>query len=307
MKGSLIGASPWYKLFIVFVLVISSSIITLLIGSLFIPVIFDFPLSDLMTLMDDSSSMAGLDVNILKYLQGVGTVGTFMIPGLVGAYLISSYPKDFLGLETFPKKVGATILLVFLLTIGSAVISDLLYRLSLEFTFPEFLGGLKDYLDDIQESTQSQMGEFLQMKSPIDFIEMLLIMAILPAVCEETLFRGLIQPLFIKGFQNVHAGIIITSILFGLLHQQLYSFLSITALSIVLGYLKYWSKSLWVPIIMHFFNNGILVASVYFYNISLEEMSDGSSQSMPVIVIGLIVFGLALFGLKKMVKPTEYY
>lgn len=304
MKGSLIGGSPWFKLFIVFALVIGSTAISLLVGTLTIPMLFDISYSGLMDYFDSPELYDRVD--ILLYLQGITTIGTFMIPASIGAFLISPYPSDYLGLQRFPKKAGLIILLLLFLTLGGTVISDTLYKLSLSFPFPESWSDLKEFLDGTQSAMESQMASFLDMKTPLNFINVLLVMAILPALCEEVLFRGILQPLFIRGVKNTHWGILITSILFGILHQQFYSFLSIFALSVVLGYLKFWSKSLWVPITMHFFNNASIVVAIYFFNLSLEDVSTTSTDwDFAYIIGGILVFALCLWGINKLSSEKE--
>ena len=304
MKGRLIGGSPWFKLFVVFAMVIASTAIFLMLGTLSIPLFFDIPLTGLLEFVESPGFYERVD--ILLFLQGLTTIGTFMIPALVGAYLISPYPSDYLGIQNFPKKGGIIVLLLIILTLGGTVISDTLYKISMAIPFPEALASLKEYLDSAQGAMQDQMASFLDMQSPMDFVMVLFVMAVLPALCEETLFRGILQPLVIRGLKNTHWGIILSSILFGVLHQQFYSFLSIFALSIVLGYLKFWTKSLWVPIIMHFFNNASIVVAIYFFNVSLDDVS-GASTGWDLLYIfgGVLVFSLSLWGINKLSSEKE--
>jgi membrane protease YdiL (CAAX protease family) len=169
---------------------------------------------------------------------------------------------------------------------------------------------IKAYLDNTQETMGQQMEVLLRMDSFFDFFYIFFLLAVLPAICEETLFRGVVQPLFIKGFKNVHLGILVTSLIFGVMHQQFYSFMSITALSIVLGYLKEWSKSLWIPIIMHLINNGTIVISIYYFNVSLEEANDLSGGwDQGYFVVGIVLFASVLYLLRRIIQKngTHFY
>lgn len=304
MKGSLIGSSPWSKLFIVFALVIASTFFTLLLGAFSIPLFFDIPFSGLLDFVQSQELYERVD--IVLYLQGLTTIGTFALPALLTVYLISPFPSDYLGLSSFPKYSFVIVLLLLALTASGTVISDSLYRLSLAIPFPDSLTALKEYLDNAQVTMQDQMASFLNMHSPQDFVSVLVVMAVLPAVCEETLFRGLIQPLFIRGLKSSWLGIVLSSIIFGILHQQFYSFLSIFALSVVLGYLKYWTKSLWIPMIMHFFNNASIVVAIYFFDVSLDEIN-GSTEAFNLnfVLGGILVFGLCLFAINKLSKEKS--
>jgi len=83
----------------------------------------------------------------------------------------------------------------------------------------------------------------------------IVIMAFLPAIFEEFLFRGTLQPLFTKWFANKHVAIIVTAFIFSAIHFQFYGFIPRFLLGIYLGYLLVWSQSLWLPIIAHFMHN----------------------------------------------------
>ncbi|MGB0176373.1 MAG: type II CAAX prenyl endopeptidase Rce1 family protein [Owenweeksia sp.] len=296
MKGTLIGESPWYQLFMIFVLAVAGTFVFLAIGIALVPVFFPIEIGDMMTLLQNPGNSGATE--ILKFLQGFNTIGTFLVPGLLGAYLLSRYPSDYLQINDFPRKGAVIVILIIVLTLSGTIISDALYQFSSGLNFPDFLRWLESYVRESEEMISEQVKAFLVMESFLDFLKIFMVMAVFPAVCEETLFRGVIQPLFIKGFRNVHIGIIVTSVVFGFLHQQFNSFLSIMALSIVLGYLKEWSKSLWVPVIMHLVNNGAIVVAVYFFDMPLDEIDASASQWQEIYFWpGIVVFALCLTGL----------
>ena len=104
----------------------------------------------------------------------------------------------------------------------------------------------------------------LNMNSPGDLFYNLLIIAVLPALGEEFLFRGILQKLFKEMTQNVHVAIIITAVIFSAIHMQFYGFLPRMMLGILFGYLLHWTGNLWVPVIAHFINNAAAVVFAYF-------------------------------------------
>ena len=89
-------------------------------------------------------------------------------------------------------------------------------------------------------------------------------MAILPAVGEELLFRGLLQQKLFSCFKNIHISIWITAFLFSALHLQFFGFFPRFLLGALLGYMFYWSGSLWLPIIAHFTNNALALLMSFF-------------------------------------------
>ncbi len=82
--------------------------------------------------------------------------------------------------------------------------------------------------------------------------------AIVPGICEEFLFRGAIMT-NLKPYGKAPA-IIISAVLFGLMHQNAGQLLYATAAGLVLGWVAYETGSIWCGILMHFLNNFISVA-----------------------------------------------
>jgi hypothetical protein len=101
------------------------------------------------------------------------------------------------------------------------------------------------------------------MTSVCDLFFNLLIIAVLPALGEELLFRGYLQQKMCQWIRKPILAIIITAILFSAIHMQFLAFLPRFALGVVLGYLFYWSGSLWLPIIAHFLNNALVITFAY--------------------------------------------
>jgi membrane protease YdiL (CAAX protease family) len=125
--------------------------------------------------------------------------------------------------------------------------------------------------------------------------------ALLPAVGEEFLFRGVIQRSFTRMTKNHHHGIWISAFFFSALHMQFYGFLPRLLLGGLFGYLLVWSGSMWIPILAHFFNNAFAVISLYLIdnnlmNPEIENFgSDSESFYYTFISLALIVALVILF------------
>ena len=127
----------------------------------------------------------------------------------------------------------------------------------------------------------------------------LLMVAVLAAVGEELIFRGILVKLFREWTGNIHLAVIIPALLFSTLHLQFYGFFGRLALGIILGYLFVWSGSLWVPIAVHFLNNAmaVIVSSLDHRGlISTDLESFGSSQNIYVIAGSflLLIFSMSV-------------
>ena len=118
---------------------------------------------------------------------------------------------------------------------------------------------------------------------------------------EELLFRSTVQPLFIGWTKNVWVGIIITSIFFSAIHFSFFGFLSRTALGIVLGLLFYYTKNIWLSILMHFLNNGLIVTQLYIVTLQGKSLEKAMDENFSIVsgINGLFILWLSFNALKK--------
>lgn len=96
-----------------------------------------------------------------------------------------------------------------------------------------------------------------------DLLINLFCIAIVPAVSEELFFRGMLQRYAAATIGRVEVAIILTSIIFSLLHGDLYNFLPRFCMGVIFGYLYWYTNNLWAPIIAHFVHNSLVVLTYY--------------------------------------------
>jgi len=94
--------------------------------------------------------------------------------------------------------------------------------------------------------------------------KMILYVAVVPAVCEEFLFRGLIYHGYRR--RNRFVAILLSSVLFGLIHMNVNQFSYAFTIGIVMSLLVEITGSMWSSMLMHFLFNGTNVGLVYFLN-----------------------------------------
>jgi membrane protease YdiL (CAAX protease family) len=121
-----------------------------------------------------------------------------------------------------------------------------------EGTIAEFMRNLEEAANDILKLVTSQ-------RSSWDLISNIMVFAVLAGICEEFLFQGALQPLMMKWTKNPHVGILLTAFIFSVLHFQFYGFIPRFMLGVYLGYLFYWSRSLWLPILAHILHNALSI------------------------------------------------
>jgi membrane protease YdiL (CAAX protease family) len=135
---------------------------------------------------------------------------------------------------------------------------------------------------------------FSNVNSSVDFLMSLFIMAFLPALFEEVFFRAVVQNLLVNWWKKPILAILVTSIIFSLIHGSVYLFLSRIILGFALGLMYYKSKNIWVNIIAHFLNNGIIVTMMFVYSlqhkkIDVNEVELKTSWWFVILAGGLLV------------------
>ena len=121
----------------------------------------------------------------------------------------------------------------------------------------------------------------------------LIVIAILPAIGEEIVFRRLGIPIFQKWMGQDHAAVILSAFVFAFLHFDFEGLLARTVLGLVLGYAWYFSGRLWVPIMIHFVHNGGQVVMAYLYP-ETAKIDPNMEQAPPLIFAVLCALGLIL-------------
>ncbi len=299
IKGILAQGSLAQQLLSLFALALFGSIVFSAIGIGLAAVLYDFNSEEILSFLANPSLG---DQQVFKLVQGFSTVGTFLFPALVGAQLISYHPEELLGLKKFGQPIWLLLVLLILASYSMGALSDLLYRFSAAIPLPDSLASWRENLEQSQVYMLEQYDSILRMQNPLDFIQVLVIMALIPAVAEESLFRGVVQPLLGRHI-NKHAAIWITAVIFGLLHNQYLAFLSITVLGALLGYLRHWSDSLWLPTILHFFNNASIVVMVYFFDYNYSgALSEGQHISTLESVVLIALLGVSMAALYELGK-----
>jgi len=142
-----------------------------------------------------------------------------------------------------------------------------------------------------EENTDLLLGGILNMTSVAEFLLAFVTAAVVPAIGEELLLRGVVQRRIIREFVgNAHLAIWITAVLFSTMHVEFAGFAPRLLLGVILGYAYYWSRSLWVPIGLHLAFNGmqVIVAYVTGEFDPNAELTDTPAWWMGVLSLGLM-------------------
>ena len=125
------------------------------------------------------------------------------------------------------------------------------------------------------------------MKNFTDYLISLVIMALAPAVFEETFFRGGMQNLLHRWTGKPILAILLTSLLFSFIHFSWFGFLPRVALGVVLGLIFYQTGNLWLAILAHFFNNALVVSLMYYLKLQGKPI-DGVMKDTDPLWVGVV-------------------
>jgi hypothetical protein len=106
----------------------------------------------------------------------------------------------------------------------------------------------------------SELVEQLKITSVLNGILIILTTIIVAPLVEEMLFRGFLQKVLEESWEDITKAILVTSLLFALVHLNPYWIVQIYLLGMLLGYLSWRTNSIIPGIILHGLNNGFAVA-----------------------------------------------
>jgi membrane protease YdiL (CAAX protease family) len=249
-------------------------------------------------------------ISLMKLMQFISSVFTFVLPPIIIARILGKGVLNYLSLNTSPKIVyyGAIILFIFAIM----PVMNLIIQLNESVKFPESLRYIETWMRSSEDSNKAMMDLMLTGSGKFNLLVNLVLIAVLPAIGEEFLFRGIIQKNLGEWLKNKHVAIFISAFLFSAIHFQFYGFFPRLLLGMFFGYLVYFSNSLWPAIFAHFMNNALAVIAYYFTragSISKDVESFGTKASdIYFVIIGIILavlLGRILFRKRERIIVSE--
>lgn len=233
----------------------------------------------------------------LKWLQCIQTLSLFLLPALLCAWWCDDNHRPFRWLRMDKMiswhVVGLAALVMVCAIPGINLLADLNNRIVL----PECLSSLEQFFRQMEEEAALLTERFMQADNVWVMMINMGLMAVLPALAEEMSFRGVLQQL-LGG--RTHVAIWLTAVIFSAIHMQFYGFIPRMLMGALFGYVFVWTGSLWVPIVMHFVNNGMAVLVYYILSskgVSIDtNYADtlGAGTTWWLGVISLLTVGILL-------------
>jgi membrane protease YdiL (CAAX protease family) len=159
-------------------------------------------------------------------------------------------------------------------------------------------GPLRHIVDLLRKAMEMTYQLLASASSPLEFLFVVVTVALVPAVCEEFLFRGLVQGSLEESFGGLR-GAVVAGVIFGLYHLNPISIVPLVALGVFFGYVVYRSGSLMLSVTAHFFNNFVACMALYLRlddDFIVLQPQGGASAAMLLANCAFftLVFGAAL-------------
>ena len=169
----------------------------------------------------------------------------------------------------------------------------------------DFLNKIKEFFDLLE----AMVMEVVKSHSRAEFITVVFVIAVTPAICEEFLFRGLILTNLLKFLRPVIA-IIFTGLIFALFHFDPFNLIPLIILGIYITVTSYASNSIYTAIVLHFINNFISAMGVYIlgeeFTSSTKNVSPDEFQQLLLWgLISIILFIIILLSVRKLYKSKN--
>ena len=211
------------------------------------------------------------NVNAVRLMNVAGQILFILLPALIFSKIIYEKVGIIIRFRLAPLKEIA------LFSLGMLCLIPLLqnylyiqnYFIDILAEWSGFIRYFKEAFDTMNNMMEKTFADLLKAYNVFDYVIIFISISIVPAICEELMFRGFIQKSFELRFRPLLA-ILITSVFFGLYHFSPYALIPLILLGFFIGYSAYKTNSILVPVILHFLNNFLSVIMYYIFGSDSE-------------------------------------
>jgi len=254
------------------------------------------------TLLIFGSNLKNAPVNSLRLLTAGGQILFILLPALVFAKWIYEDVSTIIRIKLPDWKEFA------LFIIGIVILTPLLqnylyiqnYIVAYLAKISPFFQSIKSGLDSLDKMIENTYGDLLSTNNFLEGIFVIVIVSIVPAICEETMFRGFIQKSFEFKLKPFWAALI-TALFFGLYHFNPYGLIPLIGLGFYFGFAAYTSNSIFIPMTLHFLNNFAAIILYFVFgndeliNSAVLNKADLNSTIISFILLLIVFSGVIVF------------
>lgn len=269
---------PWLSLISLLLIAFGGLIVGQFVAIMIVTKLYHLSFIQVMEMVTNISEYPDYKVAIY-ILQGLSAVFAFILAPWFFLRFIEK--KRFSVLSPNKRIELLPVTLALLISIVFMAVNFKFAEWNAQMVFPEFLRDVETWMR-LQEDKLEEATYFLTtINNPLELVMAMVVIAIIPAIGEELLFRGLIQNQLLSWTRNTHWAVWLTAILFSAIHIQFYGFVPRMLLGVLFGYMYLWSGNLLYPILAHFANNGFQIAMLYLYSSDLTEFNIDDTSTVP--------------------------
>lgn len=248
--------------------------------------------------------MGGTDTPRVRIATILQDIVVFIVPAICTAVIITRQPADFLIAGRIPDALAFAIVGLTMLVGIPAMESVISWNASIEL--PESWSSVAELMKASESRAAAMVGTLIGRHTVGSLFVTILIVGILAGFSEELFFRGAIQRLLITSNVNHHVAIWGTAVLFSAVHMQFFGFVPRMLLGAYFGYLAWWSRSLWLPVFAHCFNNSLagfaMWQSVGENDTEIQKMIEGPVAGWIIALISVVLTAVLIYYSSKYIR-----
>jgi membrane protease YdiL (CAAX protease family) len=284
--------NPWLSLLIIVLLAFGTAIIAPLIYSYLVGFIVGTDYKSMMSAFSSPNLFPELKTPLL-IVQLLTSFTSFVLVPLyfVKRYEAGQYNKyvQFDNLKPIAFVTTTALVMAFM------IVNSVFIEWNMNVEFPESIAALAREMEDKGKVLTEYFTDFHSIPY---FLLSLLVIAVVPAIGEELLFRGVIQRQIHRITRNPHLAIWLAAIFFSAFHFQFFGFVPRMFLGALFGYLFIYSGNLIYPILAHFVNNGFTLTMLFLHQRGLVSFDIENTETVPLeSVLIFTIIGAGLFAI----------
>ncbi len=242
-------------------------------------------------------------VGLFRWFTLLGQIIGILLPALVLIRLRTPDVPGYLRMKLpSPVEIVVTVVAVFSLQ------QVLQGYLALQEAIP-LPDNVRVIVERIKELFEETYRILVGAESVPEFIFVVLIVAVVPALAEEFLFRGIVQRSMEETLGGLR-GAILAGVIFGAFHMNPFSLVPLVALGIFFGYLVYRSQNITLAVAAHFFNNFIACTATYLkIRDDFVVLAPDQTASLSLVAVNTSFFGMvflvSLLYFKRLTEPEQ--
>ena len=247
----------------------------------------------LLTLLIFGFDLQSTPVNGMRIMTIVGQILFILAPAILFSKWIYGDVRKIISIK-LPnwREVALFILGIIILTpLLQSYLYIQNYFIEKLATLSPIVNSIKSLLDALDDLIEKTFGNLMSAQNIPEILLVIITISVVPAICEEMMFRGYIQRSFEFKLKPYLAAFI-TAVFFALYHMNPYGLIPLIILGFYFGFAAYKSRSLVIPMTLHFLNN--FFAVMLYFIIGDDELITGNVSEASALNMNIEFFFLML-------------